>query len=336
MSNFSISFCVGINEDNTEATVNYVSFNNGKMYQDYFLLPVNPEFNENYEIKALVNLISRLNSPTEVLIKTTSKYLKSMITGGLATWMIKGWAGNQKKQSKNWEQFLQLSHKIKINFEWLLEEDTKLASMKTKACSSTNFLKTPTKVRTTVLKKKKAIKPVEDFIPSVVVFSDGASKKNGESASACIIRNKEKTKILTKYHKKGTNNQMELEAVLLGLESLPEAEEVEVVSDSMYVIKVGSKWIQQWKKKSWQDAKKKTVSNLDLVVRLSDQILKHKKIKWTWVRGHAGHPENERCDQLANSSILLKKDIEKEETTSSPTKKKSFKFGDKLSHNPNY
>jgi ribonuclease HI len=260
-----------------------------------------------------------------------------MIKEKLATWLINGWVGGKQDSiGETWSQFLQMFKKMKINFEWLLEEDTKLASMKDKACSSINFQKTPTKVRTTVLKKKKEVKPIEEFIPSVVVFSDGATKKNGESASACIVRNKEKTKILTKYHKKGTNNQMELEAVLLGLESLPEAEEVEVVSDSRYVIKVGSKWIQQWKKKGWQDAKKKTVSNLDLVVRLSDQILKHKKIKWTWVKGHAGHPENERCDQLANSSILLKKDIEKEETTSTPTKKKSFKFGDKLSYSPNY
>lgn len=100
-----------------------------------------------------------------------------------------------------------------------------------------------------------------------------------------------------------TNNRMELRAAIAALELLSEPCEVELHSDSKYLIDaVSKKWIDGWKKRGWQTADKKPVKNQDLWLRLVAAIGQH-KVDWRWVKGHAGHVENERCDELANLAV---------------------------------
>ncbi|MCR4807518.1 MAG: ribonuclease HI, partial [Lachnospiraceae bacterium] len=100
-------------------------------------------------------------------------------------------------------------------------------------------------------------------------------------------------------YKKTTNNRMELMGVITGLEALTKPCEVEVISDSKYVTDAFNKgWVDNWIIGGWRNAQKKTVLNRDLWIRLINAMEPH-KVTFTWVKGHAGHPENERCDKLA-------------------------------------
>lgn len=98
-----------------------------------------------------------------------------------------------------------------------------------------------------------------------------------------------------------TNNRMELMAVVMGLSALKRSVEVEVVSDSTYVLNGLKNWMQGWKANNWRTRDKKPVKNVDLWKTL-DQLAQVHKLKFTHVRGHHGHPENERCDQLATQA----------------------------------
>jgi ribonuclease HI len=99
-----------------------------------------------------------------------------------------------------------------------------------------------------------------------------------------------------------TNNRMELMAAIRALEALKRRCRVRLYTDSLYVMKGISTWIGDWKRRGWRTADKKPVKNEDLWRRLDELAAKH-DIEWRWVRGHAGHPENERADQLANRGI---------------------------------
>lgn len=99
-----------------------------------------------------------------------------------------------------------------------------------------------------------------------------------------------------------TNNRMELRAVIEGLRNLPDASEVEVWSDSRYVIDGMKSWIHSWKKRGWRTADRQPVKNEDLWRSLDHQASRH-RVEWHWVRGHSDHPENEHCDRLANEAI---------------------------------
>jgi len=99
-----------------------------------------------------------------------------------------------------------------------------------------------------------------------------------------------------------TNNRMELMAVIEGLLALKERSRVRVYTDSQYVQKGISEWIHNWKRRGWLTADKKPVKNVDLWKRLDEAALVH-QVEWFWVKGHAGHPENERADALANRGI---------------------------------
>jgi len=99
-----------------------------------------------------------------------------------------------------------------------------------------------------------------------------------------------------------TNNRMELLAAIMGLESLKRPCEINLYTDSQYVLKGITEWMPNWKKRNWKTASKQAVKNDDLWKRLDETIKPH-KIEWKWVRGHSGHPGNERADQLANKGI---------------------------------
>lgn len=137
----------------------------------------------------------------------------------------------------------------------------------------------------------------------VEIFTDGACRINpGRGGWGVILRFGEVEKELCGSEPLTTNNRMELMAVIRALEALKWRSRVNVHTDSQYVQKGISLWIHTWKRRGWKTADKKPVKNEDLWRRL-DELRSQHEVKWHWVRGHAGHPENERADKLANKAI---------------------------------
>jgi ribonuclease HI len=143
---------------------------------------------------------------------------------------------------------------------------------------------------------------------AVEIFTDGACKGNpGPGGWGAILRYQGEEKELWGGEAATTNNRMELMAVIRALEALKRPTQVRLFTDSLYVQKGISEWIHAWKKKGWRTADKKEVKNQDLWRELDELAAKH-DIEWRWVKGHAGHPENERADKLANQGIPLATD----------------------------
>ena len=134
----------------------------------------------------------------------------------------------------------------------------------------------------------------------ITIYTDGSSLGNpGPGGYGTILKFNGNDKELSQGYACTTNNRMELMAAIAGLESLKEPCAVTLTSDSKYVIDAMNKgWIEGWKQKGWTRGKKKTLKNADLWQRLLKATENH-DITWEWVRGHTGHPENERCDELA-------------------------------------
>jgi ribonuclease HI len=139
----------------------------------------------------------------------------------------------------------------------------------------------------------------------VDIFTDGACKGNpGPGGWAAILRMGAHEKELTGGEAATTNNRMEMTAILRGLSALNEPCAVTVHTDSRYVIDGMTQWIFGWQKRGWLNAAKKPVANEDLWRELIAAARPH-KVSWEWVKGHSGHPENERCDALASAEAAL-------------------------------
>lgn len=137
----------------------------------------------------------------------------------------------------------------------------------------------------------------------VEIFTDGACSGNpGPGGWGAILRYGEKVKEISGAEKDTTNNRMELMAAIAALESLTRPCSVALTTDSQYVKNGITSWIFSWKKKGWKKSDNKPVVNVDLWQRLDAATQKH-KVSWHWVKGHAGHTENERCDELAREAI---------------------------------
>ncbi len=134
----------------------------------------------------------------------------------------------------------------------------------------------------------------------VELFTDGACSGNpGPGGWGAVLRYNGREKELSGGERETTNNRMELTAAIMGLAALKEPCEVRLVTDSKYVADGITKgWAESWRKNNWRKADKKPALNPDLWERLLDLVNTH-KVTIEWVKGHAGHPENERCDQLA-------------------------------------
>ncbi len=133
----------------------------------------------------------------------------------------------------------------------------------------------------------------------IEIFTDGACSGNpGPGGWGAILRTKGVEKELSGGEKDTTNNRMEMMAVIVALEALTRPCEVIVTTDSQYVMKGMMEWLPGWKKRNWLTAGKKPVKNVDLWQRMEKAAASH-KLDWVWVRGHQGHVENERADQLA-------------------------------------
>ena len=138
----------------------------------------------------------------------------------------------------------------------------------------------------------------------VHIYSDGACKGNpGAGGWGALLISGGHRKEICGGEPDTTNNRMEMMAVIRALESLKRPSTVQVHTDSQYVQKGISEWMSGWKKRGWRTADGKPVKNQDLWQELDALSRKH-RIEWNWVRGHAGHPENERADVLANQGLL--------------------------------
>jgi ribonuclease HI len=137
----------------------------------------------------------------------------------------------------------------------------------------------------------------------VTAHSDGACRGNpGPGGWAAVLEYGEHRREISGGTTATTNNRMELQAAIAALESLREACEVEFFTDSKYVQNGVSQWIWGWKRNGWMTKAKQPVKNADLWRALDATASRH-KIAWRWLKGHAGHPGNERCDVLANAEI---------------------------------
>lgn len=134
----------------------------------------------------------------------------------------------------------------------------------------------------------------------IEMFTDGACKGNpGPGGWCAILRYNGVEKVISGGEKDTTNNRMELSAVLFGLKALKEPCHITLQSDSKYVLDSISKgWVYGWQKKGWKKSDGKPALNVDLWQQLLAEIAKH-EIEYVWIKGHAGHPENERCDAQA-------------------------------------
>lgn len=138
----------------------------------------------------------------------------------------------------------------------------------------------------------------------VTIYTDGACSGNpGPGGWGAILQFGDTTKELNGGEAHTTNNRMELMAAIAALEALKRPCAIDLHTDSQYLRNGIMTWIHGWKKNGWRTADKKPVKNVDLWKRL-DEALAHHKIQWHWVKGHAGHPMNERADELARAGIV--------------------------------
>jgi len=137
----------------------------------------------------------------------------------------------------------------------------------------------------------------------VRLYTDGSCHGNpGPGGWAAILEYGGKTRAISGNDAATTNNRMEMTAVIEGLRALTEPCTVEVWTDSRYVVDGMRSWLAGWKKRGWKTASKQPVKNEELWRRLDEEASRH-TVTWNWVKGHDGHPQNERCDQLANQAI---------------------------------
>ncbi|QDC11091.1 ribonuclease HI [Oceanicola sp. D3] len=145
-------------------------------------------------------------------------------------------------------------------------------------------------------------------MPDLYAYTDGACSGNpGPGGWGVLLQAKEGDAVVKERELSGgeaqtTNNRMELMAAISALESLSRDTEITVVTDSAYVKNGVTGWVHGWKRNGWKTASKKPVKNVELWQRLDEANRRH-RVTWQWVKGHAGHPENERADELARAGM---------------------------------
>jgi len=140
-------------------------------------------------------------------------------------------------------------------------------------------------------------------LSKIEIFTDGACRGNpGPGGWGALLRSGKHEKELFGGEKQTTNNRMELTAAIKALEAVKRSSVLVLTTDSQYVRKGITEWIDGWKKRGWKNSQKKPVKNVDLWKLLDEQNKRH-KVDWKWVKGHSGHPENEKADELANRGM---------------------------------
>lgn len=144
----------------------------------------------------------------------------------------------------------------------------------------------------------------ERSLPVINIYSDGACKGNpGVGGWGALLVSGEHRKELVGGERLTTNNRMELTAVIEALQSLKRSSRVCIHTDSQYVLKGITEWLPNWKRRGWRTSGNTPVKNVDLWQRLDELVSQH-QVDWLWVKGHNGHPGNERADALANQGVL--------------------------------
>ncbi|WP_075879383.1 ribonuclease HI [Vreelandella massiliensis] len=139
--------------------------------------------------------------------------------------------------------------------------------------------------------------------PHVTVYTDGACRGNpGPGGWGVVLQSGQHEKTLYGYETLTTNNRMELMAAIMALRTLNQSCEVALWTDSQYVRQGITQWIHNWLKRGWKTAAKQPVKNAELWQALHEETQRH-QIQWHWVKGHSGHPGNEKADALANTAI---------------------------------
>ena len=139
--------------------------------------------------------------------------------------------------------------------------------------------------------------------PQVEIFTDGACRGNpGPGGWGAVLRAGAHEREMFGYEPHTTNNRMEMMAALQALAALKRPSDVLITTDSQYLHKGLTEWLPGWKKRGWRTASRQPVKNADLWQDLEAEVARH-TVRWAWVRGHSGHPENERADRLANRAI---------------------------------
>ena len=137
----------------------------------------------------------------------------------------------------------------------------------------------------------------------IKIYTDGACRGNpGPGGWGALLRFNDQEKNIKGAERHTTNNRMELMAAIQGLTALKQQCVVDLYTDSQYVRQGMMSWLAQWKKNGWRNSKKEPVKNADLWQQL-DALAQTHQVTWHWVKGHSGHPENERADALANEAI---------------------------------
>lgn len=139
--------------------------------------------------------------------------------------------------------------------------------------------------------------------PLVEIHTDGACRGNpGPGGWGAVLQSAAHERELWGGERETTNNRMELTAAIEALAALKRPCRVRLYTDSTYVMKGITEWLPQWRRRGWKTASRQPVKNQDLWQRLDEQVARH-EVDWHWVKGHAGHPGNERADGLANRGI---------------------------------
>lgn len=142
----------------------------------------------------------------------------------------------------------------------------------------------------------------------IEIFTDGACSGNpGPGGWCAILKYNNHEKIISGFDKDATNNKMELTAIIKALEIIKRKSRIKVYSDSQYLIKGITEWLPKWIKNNWKNSKKEEVQNKALWQKLYLLSQKH-EIEWIWIKGHEGHPENEKCDLIAKKMIAENSD----------------------------
>ena len=135
------------------------------------------------------------------------------------------------------------------------------------------------------------------------IYADGSCKGNpGPGGYAAILKYKDNVKEITGYEPNTTNNRMELKAVIEALKCIKRPSNIKIITDSNYLVKGMTEWVDGWIRRNWRNSQNKPVLNRDLWEQLLELSAPH-QIQWIWIRGHNGHPQNERCDILAKRAI---------------------------------
>jgi ribonuclease HI len=149
-----------------------------------------------------------------------------------------------------------------------------------------------------------SLPPTRNDLKQITIHTDGACQNNpGPGGWAAVLRYGKHVKELKGAEPATTNNRMELQAALAALGALKQPCAVEIFTDSKYLRDGISQWLARWKINGWQTLERTPVKNQDLWLQLDTQCARH-RITWRWLKAHAGHPDNERCDQLARAEIV--------------------------------